>query len=127
MGTSFRFLLCFLRFYILGLNFFEILTKSIKTFFPEEFEATLEFVTDATGKVTALVGRSGCGKTTLLNLCGAMDYPTSGEVEVAGLVTSGLVSKMASTSQPTSTSGTVTLYPLTASSDMTARWALRPT
>ncbi len=42
------------------------------------------------GTVTALVGRSGCGKTTLLNLCGAMDFPTSGEVEVAGLVTSGL-------------------------------------
>jgi ABC-type lipoprotein export system ATPase subunit len=44
----------------------------------------------AAGKITALVGRSGCGKTTLLNLCGAMDFPTSGEVEVAGLVTSGL-------------------------------------
>lgn len=44
----------------------------------------------AAGEVTALVGRSGCGKTTLLNLCGAMDFPTSGEVEVAGLVTSGL-------------------------------------
>jgi len=42
------------------------------------------------GEVTALVGRSGCGKTTLLNLCGAMDFPTSGEVEVAGLVTTGL-------------------------------------
>ena len=42
------------------------------------------------GQITALVGRSGCGKTTLLNLCGAMDFPTSGEVEVAGLVTSGL-------------------------------------
>jgi ABC-type lipoprotein export system ATPase subunit len=42
------------------------------------------------GQVTALVGRSGCGKTTLLNLCGAMDFPTSGEVEVAGLVTTGL-------------------------------------
>jgi putative ABC transport system ATP-binding protein len=42
------------------------------------------------GQITALVGRSGCGKTTLLNLCGAMDFPTSGEVEVAGLVTTGL-------------------------------------
>ena len=42
------------------------------------------------GEITALVGRSGCGKTTLLNLCGAMDFPTSGTVEVAGLVTTGL-------------------------------------
>jgi ABC-type lipoprotein export system ATPase subunit len=42
------------------------------------------------GEITALVGRSGCGKTTLLNLCGAMDFPTSGAVEVAGLVTTNL-------------------------------------
>ena len=42
------------------------------------------------GQVTALVGRSGCGKTTLLNLCGAMDFPTSGEVEIAGMMATGL-------------------------------------
>ena len=44
----------------------------------------------AAGQVTALLGRSGCGKTTLLNLCGAMDFPTTGEVRVAGQVTSKL-------------------------------------
>lgn len=44
----------------------------------------------AAGHVTALLGRSGCGKTTLLNLCGAMDFPTSGEVRVAGEITSKL-------------------------------------
>ncbi len=42
------------------------------------------------GKVTALLGRSGCGKTTLLNLCGAMDFPTSGEVLIAGKPTAAL-------------------------------------
>jgi len=38
----------------------------------------------------ALVGRSGCGKTTLLNLAGAADLPSSGEVEIEGVQTSSL-------------------------------------
>ncbi len=42
------------------------------------------------GTITALVGRSGCGKTTLLNLAGAMDFPTSGEVLIDGRATSSL-------------------------------------
>ncbi len=36
------------------------------------------------GDFIALVGRSGCGKSTLLNLCGTMDFPTSGEVFLEG-------------------------------------------
>jgi ABC-type lipoprotein export system ATPase subunit len=42
------------------------------------------------GQFVALVGRSGCGKSNLLNLAGAMDFPTSGEVELDGVVTSSL-------------------------------------
>jgi ABC-type lipoprotein export system ATPase subunit len=42
------------------------------------------------GTVTALVGRSGCGKTTLLNLAGAMDFPTRGEVLIDGRPTHAL-------------------------------------
>jgi ABC-type lipoprotein export system ATPase subunit len=42
------------------------------------------------GTMTALVGRSGCGKTTLLNLAGAMDFPTSGEVLIDGRSTGSL-------------------------------------
>jgi ABC-type lipoprotein export system ATPase subunit len=42
------------------------------------------------GSITALVGRSGCGKTTLLNLAGAMDFPTAGEVLIDGRSTASL-------------------------------------
>jgi ABC-type lipoprotein export system ATPase subunit len=42
------------------------------------------------GTVTALLGRSGCGKTTLLNLAGAMDFPTAGEVRIDGRSTGSL-------------------------------------
>lgn len=44
----------------------------------------------AAGEFVSVVGRSGCGKTTLLNLAGAMDFPTSGEVWISGEPTSEL-------------------------------------
>ena len=44
----------------------------------------------ARGEYVALVGRSGCGKTTLLNLAGAADLPSGGEVEIEGTRTSTL-------------------------------------
>ena len=44
----------------------------------------------APGTITALLGRSGCGKTTLLNLAGAMDFPTAGEVLIDGRSTLSL-------------------------------------
>jgi putative ABC transport system ATP-binding protein len=47
-------------------------------------------LTAAPGTITALVGRSGCGKTTLLNLAGAMDFPTSGDVLIDGRSTGAL-------------------------------------
>ena len=59
------------------------------------YEGGVEALRDVTfafaaGRVTALVGRSGCGKTTLLNMLGAMDFPTSGQVTISGKITSGL-------------------------------------
>lgn len=56
---------------------------------PVEVLHQVSFSAEA-GTVTALLGRSGCGKTTLLNLAGAMDFPTAGEVLIDGRATSSL-------------------------------------
>ena len=39
------------------------------------------------GEFVALTGRSGCGKSTFLNLAGAMDLPTRGAVHIGGVST----------------------------------------
>ncbi len=41
-------------------------------------------LTVRTGERWALLGRNGCGKTTLLSLLGALQHPTTGTVDVLG-------------------------------------------
>jgi ABC-type lipoprotein export system ATPase subunit len=56
---------------------------------PLEVLHNVSLAADA-GSITAILGRSGCGKTTLLNLAGAMDLPTRGEVLIDGRATAAL-------------------------------------
>ena len=41
-------------------------------------------ITAPAGKLTILKGRSGSGKTTLMNILGALDKPTNGQVYLGG-------------------------------------------
>lgn len=38
------------------------------------------------GKIYAILGQSGCGKTTLLSLMGGLDLPLSGEISCDGVI-----------------------------------------
>ena len=42
------------------------------------------------GRFIALMGRSGCGKSTFLHLAGALDFPTTGHVRLDGIATDTL-------------------------------------
>ncbi|NHZ85763.1 MAG: ATP-binding cassette domain-containing protein [Planctomycetia bacterium] len=45
------------------------------------------------GEVCSIMGPSGCGKTTLLNLIGALDIPTAGNIFIDGTNLSKIASK----------------------------------
>ena len=51
-------------------NYFEVLIDSSFTLY--------------NGELVSLVGSSGCGKTTLLQLCGLLDTPTDGYISING-------------------------------------------
>jgi putative ABC transport system ATP-binding protein len=42
------------------------------------------------GEFVAVMGPSGCGKSTLLHICGAMDRPTEGRLQIEGISIEGL-------------------------------------
>ena len=66
-----------------------IITKNVSRAFPiageEDFYALKNIsIHIEKGKLTSLVGKSGSGKTTLMNILGALDLPTNGEVLFEG-------------------------------------------
>jgi putative ABC transport system ATP-binding protein len=46
--------------------------------------------TSSEGEFVAIMGPSGSGKSTLMNLIGALDTPTSGELSINGAAVSSL-------------------------------------
>ncbi len=76
-----------------------ITAKSLsKTYLMGEIETpalkSLNFEIE-TASFVSFIGPSGSGKTTLLNLIGCLDKPTSGNLEVAGVLTSKLTRREA--------------------------------
>ena len=51
----------------------------------EQVDLTIE-----RGEMVSLVGPSGSGKSTMLNLIGALDHPSAGEIEIDGTALSSL-------------------------------------
>ncbi|MBL0941882.1 MAG: ABC transporter ATP-binding protein [Alphaproteobacteria bacterium] len=45
------------------------------------------------GETVALVGPSGAGKSTLLQIAGLLEAPTSGQIQISGIETTGLAEK----------------------------------
>ncbi|MBE6319310.1 MAG: ABC transporter ATP-binding protein [Bacteroidales bacterium] len=45
------------------------------------------------GCFVSIMGPSGCGKSTLLNIIGLLDNPTSGQVEIAGVMANNMNEK----------------------------------
>ena len=58
--------------------------KDVKRGFPMGFETFWALkgltINVEEGRLTILQGRSGSGKTTMMNMLGALDYPTSGDI-----------------------------------------------
>ncbi len=58
--------------------------RDLRFAYGESFQLSLAALDIAAGQKVAIVGRSGCGKTTLLNLLSGVEVPASGEIHVAG-------------------------------------------
>jgi putative ABC transport system ATP-binding protein len=72
-----------------------LIAKDISRAFPVQGEGDFYALKNVNLKIeknrlTVLVGKSGSGKTTLMNIMGALDAPTKGEIAFEGAPISGL-------------------------------------
>jgi len=70
-----------------------VANRVTKQFSPEDPEHSLALhdvnLTIEMNEFVTIVGRSGCGKTTLLNLIAGLLYPTGGEIRISGQLVDG--------------------------------------
>ena len=72
--------------------------ENIKKVFKEGSGNELTVLDDSSfsifrGEAVACIGSSGCGKTTLLQICGLLDLPTAGKLYINGVETTSLNDK----------------------------------
>ena len=71
---------------IIDSNFEVLRLENISKLYKQS-EGVLEVIKDSSlsiknGELVSFVGPSGCGKTTLLQICGLLDSPTSGDIYI---------------------------------------------
>lgn len=82
----------------MGISTIVLETKNITKKFKEGSKNEFSVIEDSSfsiqsGEIVSFIGKSGCGKTTLLQMCGLIDTPTSGSVWINGVNTTVLSEK----------------------------------
>ena len=82
----------------MGISTIVLETKNITKKFKEGSKNEFSVIEDSSfsvqsGEIVSFIGKSGCGKTTLLLMCGLIDTPTGGSVWINGVNTTVLSEK----------------------------------
>ena len=82
----------------MGISTIVLETKNITKKFKEGSKNEFSVIEDSSfsiqsGEIVSFIGKSGCGKTTLLQMCGLIDTPTGGSVWINGVNTTVLSEK----------------------------------
>ncbi len=75
----------------------DLILKDLSVGYAERVLISDVNVTFPAGTLTALVGRNGTGKSTLLRIMAGLARPLAGEVSVGGVSTAGMTSRMLAT------------------------------